>query len=42
MKRALALLVLAGCPSQPEVLWLTGDPSNELIVYLQETEPLPY
>lgn len=43
MKRAL-LVLLAGCPDSgnPSELWLAGDPGNELITFLQDTEPAPY
>ena len=44
MKRALALIVLAGCPSSgnPPELWLSGDPTNELVTFLVDHEPKPY
>ena len=46
MKRALALLVLAGCPSSdpngnPSTLWLAPD-QNETHVKLIDHEPPPY
>jgi len=41
VKRAL-LVLLAGCPDDRQQLWLAGDPGNELITYLQDTEPAPY
>lgn len=44
MRCALALLVLAGCPSSgnPDQLWLGGDANNELVTYLVDHEPTPY
>jgi len=43
VRGALALLVLAGCPSgNPPDLWLGGDASNELVTYLIDHEPIPY
>jgi hypothetical protein len=44
MRYAALLAVLAGCPDDgnPKELWLAGDPTNELVTYLQDTEPAPY
>jgi hypothetical protein len=42
MKPAILLLALAGCPDHPEVLWLAGDATNELVLHLQTSEPQPY
>lgn len=45
VKRALALLLVAGCPGpsgNPPELWLGGDANNELITYLVDHEPTPY
>lgn len=44
MKKTFLLAFLAGCPDDgnPGQLWLAGDPSNELITFLQDTEPAPY
>ena len=42
MRAACALLVVAACGGNPGELWLAGDPSNELVVYLQDSEPRPY
>ncbi|HSN28948.1 MAG TPA: hypothetical protein VLT45_21825 [Kofleriaceae bacterium] len=44
MKRALLLLVVAGCPSSsgnPSTLWLAPD-QNETHVKLVDSEPPPF
>ncbi len=41
MKPAILLVALAAC-DHPEVLWLAGDATNELVLHLQTSEPIPY
>lgn len=49
MKHLFALSIVAlagttGCPADhnPPKLWLAGDPNNELVTFLADSQPLPY